>query len=135
MSIHNMPQTDPYSRIRYSTAFDQKKVYERHRYLLEKLGCSRNSFSSASTTDLRRSYSPVNSSELSRYEKDCLQPLHSARFHALAEPGINAVVEMGLAVSCAVLTRHFSDPESFGTSFAKFAAVSDCLRVFPAALQ
>lgn len=35
---------DSFARIQYSTAFDQKSVYEKHRPLLEKIGCAKNVF-------------------------------------------------------------------------------------------
>lgn len=148
---------DPYEHIRYNQAFNQDAIYEKHRPLLEQLGCAKNVFSSLETKR-SQSISLGNSGhvviditqglleesnldlislaqETDLYVKDCLKKLNSARRMALAEPGIYALTEMGLVGCGAAVAMTALGSGSMGGSFAGFAAVFDSLRLVRGAIH
>ncbi len=119
----------PYSNIRYDVAFDQEAIYKKYKSLLMKSGCLHNVFPDSEVEQCGTNF-PLEKHTL-MFEKKCLEQLEKARTTALAEPGVLAVVEMGVWVASALATLQFVKRESLGGSFAVFAGVSDIARLTP----
>ena len=105
-------QSDPYAAIRYSAAFDQDTLYQKHANLMKKSGCALNVFPAKKSGDLMAQSHELTQvgqgvdlldtqlpqvtpeEEIAAYEKACLNQLRHARYIALSQPGINAAMEM-----------------------------------------
>jgi len=73
--------------------------------------------------------------DLKSYEADCLKNLNWARRMSLARPGIYAITEMGLVGGGAAISIYALGTESFGGSFAGFAAIFESLRLLRGTIQ
>lgn len=135
-------QSDPYAAIRYNAAFDQESLYQKHANLMKKLGCADNVFPFKNSSDLMdtshktksdksidpadMTLSQVAAQEIAAYQKECLLQLRNARYTALAQPGIDAAIEMAFFSSVcltAVLVLKYLE-KSKPTEAGGFAALN-----------
>jgi hypothetical protein len=115
----NSTPSDAYRDIRYSEAFDQAAIYQKHKKLLIKLGCAHNVFSA---DDLAQTAQEMDNAEyqaeLKKFEKECFSALSNARFIALSQPGIKTLSYIALVTAAVALTMKYTDKESAGNSIA-----------------
>lgn len=117
---------DPLISLRYRDAFDQQKIFNKFRDLMEHWGCDKNVFQDAiSTNQLKQSSGQKAKRDEAfwaqrkkAFEKACLAKLAWERRGSIGKPVVNASVFLALmVVGTYVTNKFFVDKNSLGGSF------------------
>jgi hypothetical protein len=135
MEGNSAPQ-DPLRRLDYRDAFDQSKIYEKYKFLMEQWQCNKNVFEITNRSNahdeeqdlplLQEPYSDQREpleKEHKDYEKECLKKLHAARRWAISEPARESLTLLLLMVAATGVINGLLDQESLGGSFSIFALI------------
>ena len=121
---HGSSGQDPLMRMNYRLAFDQKKIHEKFKNLMEHWGCSENVFEAPADSQEEATDHTLYQQE-EDYKKACLDTLQGTYRWAITEDAREALSMMGLLSLAATTLNLTLSSKSVGGQFGIFAIVMD----------